>query len=327
MIFMDKTDVTTTLPKKTISILIPVLNEEETVEEFMDVVSRMLQPLNYDVEYLFVDDGSTDRTVEILTGLRAQHPTLKVIQLSRNFGKEYAMAAGMDHASGDAVIPMDVDLQDPPEVLPLFLEKWEQGYEVVNGVRHDRRQDTFLKRITAGLFYSIINGMSRIPIPPNAGDYRLLDRKVVQVLRTLPERVRFNKGLFAWVGFRQTEVLYTRPMRHAGTSKWNYWSLWNFALDGLTGFSTLPVRVWSYIGSAIALCGFLYGLYVFYLSRNLEMVPGYASLMIGILFIGGIQLISLGVIGEYIGRIYTESKRRPLYVVRQTIGLEQDPKE
>jgi len=308
---------------KRVTLLIPVLNEESTVEIFLDTVSGVLRTVDYDFEYLFVDDGSTDRTVEILKRRRAADKTVKIVQLSRNFGKEHALAAGLDFASGDAVIPMDVDMQDPPELIPEFLKHWEQGFEVVIGVRNERSCDSVLKRITAEIFYKIINLMSQVPITPNAGDFRLLDRKVVEVIRAMPERVRFTKGVFAWVGFPQIQIPYTRRKRSAGTSKWNYWRLWNFALDGLTGFSTVPVRIWSYIGGVIALLGFVYAFYILILSLvSSNPVPGYASLMICIMLLGGIQLISLGVIGEYLGRIYEETKGRPLYVVHKTYGID-----
>jgi glycosyltransferase involved in cell wall biosynthesis len=278
-------------------------------------------------EIIFVDDGSIDDTVDRLIELRDKEPAIKIVRLTRNFGKDIAVTAGLEHAAGAAVIPMDVDLQDPPEIIPEMYAKWIEGYELVNATRVDRSTDSLMKRITARWFYSIFNRLADTTIPRDTGDFRLLDRRVVDALSLLPERNRFLKGLFAWVGFRQTTITFVRPARSAGRSKWPAWRLWNFALDGITAFSTLPLRIWSYIGAILAGVGFLYA--VFLILRTIVVgvdVPGYASLMVAVLFMGGINLMTLGIIGEYIGRIYTEAKQRPLYLVRERIGFPRNTK-
>jgi polyisoprenyl-phosphate glycosyltransferase len=265
---------------------------------------------------LFVDDGSSDGTLAVLEEACSRSRNVRVVTLSRNFGKEAALSAGLDFARGDVVIPMDVDLQDPPEIIPRFIELWRQGYDVVYGIRQKRDADSFLKRSSSRGFYRMFNRFSPTKLPENAGDFRLLDRRVVDVLRHLPERTRFMKGLYAWVGFRTTSVAYARPARCAGATKWKAWSLWNFALDGLCGFSTLPLRAWTYIGLGVAACAFLYALFVAVRTLVLGIdVPGYASILTSIMFFSGVQLITLGVIGEYIGRLFQESKSRPLYIV------------
>ena len=266
---------------KLISLIVPVLNEEEAIPLFYDAVQDVLHDEPYDVEILFIDDGSTDRTLEIIEGLHARDPRVRGISFSRNFGKELALAAGLQAARGDAVVPMDVDLQDPPALLKQFLRRWEQGYEMVIGVRARRDADSWAKRVSAGLFYRLFSRLTRGRVVANAGDYRLMDRVVVDALNALPERVRFTKGLYGWVGFRSAIVAYERPARVAGSSKWPGWKLWNFALDGITSFSTLPLRLWSYLGIVVALAGFAYaGFLVFRtLVRGVE-VPGYASLMV-----------------------------------------------
>jgi glycosyltransferase involved in cell wall biosynthesis len=253
------------------------------------------------------------------------NPRVKLIDLSRNFGKELALTAGLDHASGEAVIPIDADLQDPPELIGEFVRLWREGYDVVYGVRKLRTGDGLGKRLTARMFYHLFNSLTEVCIPENTGDFRLMDRRVVEALRRLPERNRFMKGLFSWVGFRQTGVEYDHDARAAGTSKFKFWKLWNFAIDGITAFSTLPLRVWSYVGVGISLLAFLYAMFIMF--RTLAMgsdVPGYASLIVAVLFLGGIQLITLGVIGEYLGRLYAEAKQRPPYVVGRTYGFDED---
>ncbi len=239
---------------------------------------------------------------------------------SRNFGKEAALTAGLDEAHGEAVIPIDADLQDPPELIPTLISHWREGYEVVLAKRSDRLSDGFLKRKTAGLFYRLHNHISDTAIPENVGDFRLIDRAVVTALHALPERRRFMKGLFAWVGFKTATVEYARATRVAGKTKFGGWRLWNFALEGITSFSTIPLRVWTYLGTSFAVIGFLYALFI--IVRVLVFgkdTPGFASLLVAILFLGGVQLIGIGVIGEYIGRIYIESKQRPIYIVRNRI--------
>jgi polyisoprenyl-phosphate glycosyltransferase len=305
-----------------LSVVIPIYNEEAMIPLLLARLGPVLAGLAASYEILCVNDGSTDRTAALLAAAHAADPRVKVLNFSRNFGKEIALTAGLDHASGAAVVPLDADLQDPPELIAAFLERWRAGYDVVYGVRHRRDTDSWLKRRSARAFYAFINRLAGIRIPADAGDFRLMDRRVVETLRRLRERDRFMKGLFAWVGFRQAEVAYDRPGRAAGTTKFSYWRLWNFALDGITGYSTLPLRVAGYLGGATALLALLYGLYlVFRTLFNGTDVPGYASLMVAVLFLGGVQLMVLGVIGEYLGRVYKEAKQRPLYIVESTLGL------
>jgi glycosyltransferase involved in cell wall biosynthesis len=308
-----------------LSVIVPVKNEEESILPFVSRVGPILEAIaeGSGWEILFVDDGSTDTTLAAIVSANMRDPRVRALSLSRNFGKEAALSAGIDHARGAAVIPMDVDMQDPPEVLPEMVSKWREGHEMVFGVRRSRTEDSFTKRMTAGLFYRAHNMVSADKIPENAGDFRLMDRKVVDVIRAMPERNRFMKGLFAWAGFRQAAVEYDRAERATGTTKYNYWKLWTLALDGITSASTVPLRIWSYVGAFVALLAI--GFAGFLAVQTMifgNPVPGYASIMVSVLFLGGIQLISLGVLGEYVGRILTEAKQRPLYVVRDTVGIE-----
>jgi glycosyltransferase involved in cell wall biosynthesis len=308
-----------------VSVVVPVKNEEQAIVPFVERVSPILDGIcgEQGWEILFVDDGSTDQTLAAIFAANMRDPRVRALSLSRNFGKEAALSAGLDHAGGQAVIPMDVDLQDPPEVLPEMVAKWRDGYEMVFGVRRCRASDGWAKRVTAGLYYRAHNMVSQDKIPENAGDFRLLDRKVVEVIRKLPERNRFMKGLFAWAGFKQAAVEYDRVERETGTTKFNYWKLWTLALDGITSASTVPLRIWSYVGALVAL--FALGYAGFITAQTMifgNAVPGYASIMVSVLFLGGVQLISLGVLGEYVGRILTETKQRPVYVVRDAIGIE-----
>ena len=307
-----------------LSIVIPVYNEAANLDEFFRRLLTVLERLAVSCEVVCVDDGSTDETLARLIERRAQDPRLKILSLSRNFGKDVALSAGIEHTCGAVVIPIDCDLQDPPELIEEMIAQWRLGYDVVYATRHTRPGDGLAKRLTAGMFYRILDAVSEVPIPRNAGDFRLLDRRVVDALLRLPERSRFMKGLFAWVGFRQTEVSFEREQRHSGSSGWTYWRLWNFALDGITSFSSLPLKVWSYVGLVISLLAFVYALFLalLKLARGIE-VPGYTSLMVVVLFLAGIQLITLGIIGEYLGRVYTEVKRRPLYLLREAHGFEQ----
>lgn len=306
-----------------ISIVIPLYNESENIEHLFARLTPVLVQLDLNYEIVCVNDGSQDDTIKRLIELNRQNPTIKIVSLSRNFGKEIALTAGLDYASGAAVIPIDADLQDPPELIEKLIAKWREGYDVVYATRRSRRGDTWLKKISAVAFYQTIGRMSRVPIPANTGDFRLLDRRVVEAIRKLPERTRFMKGLFAWVGYKQTSVLFDREPRHSGQTSWNYWKLWNFALDGIISFSFLPLKVWSYVGVTISIISLLYALML--VIRTLIFgvdVPGYASLMVAILFLGGIQLITLGVLGEYLGRVYEEVKGRPLYFVREEYGFD-----
>lgn len=308
-----------------VSLITAVFNEEETVELFVSAIKTQLREELPHLEIVFVDDGSRDRTVEIIKKLMASEQELPIslIELSRNFGKEAAMTAALDLVDSDAVIPIDVDLQDPPEVVAEMIRLWrDEGVEHVYAVRVDRSQDTEMKRMTSGGFYFVFNKLSnKVKIPQNVGDFRLMDSRVVKTVRRLHESNRFMKGLFAWPGFTSRGIGYVRPQRSAGQSKWNYWKLWNFALDGIVSFSSLPLRVWSYIGAGIGLLSLVYMIYIFTstLISGIE-VPGYASTMCVVLFLGSVQLISIGVLGEYIGRIAEETKHRPVFVARAVSG-------
>lgn len=299
-----------------ISIVAPCYNEEEALCSFFHEIKAVLDRLGVRWEIICVNDGSRDRTLALLIAEARQDPRVKVVDLSRNFGKEAALTAGIDRATGQTVVPIDVDLQDPPELIGDMLAKWRQGFDVVYATRAARDSDTFLKKATAKLFYRLYNRLTPVAIPPNAGDFRLMDRRVVEALKTMPERTRFMKGLFSWLGFKQAEITYARPARIEGKSKFNYWKLWNFAIDGLTSFTTVPLRIWTYLGSVIACLSFVYAtwLVVRTLVGGVDL-PGYASLMVVILFLGGVQLISLGIIGEYLGRTYHEVKQRPIYLI------------
>ena len=309
--------------KKAISLIVPVKNEQESISPFMRELEKEIGNLKYRIEILFIDDGSTDGTLcEIKKELVNKYFTVRCLKMSRNFGKEAAMSAGIDYCTGDAVIPIDVDLQDPPFVIHQFIGKWEEGYDTVYGIRLSRNEDTKSKKASASLFYRIFNKISNTPIPHNAGDFRLMDKKVIDTIKKLPEKNRFMKGLFAWPGFSSIGVGYERPARQYGKTKFNAWRLWNFAVDGITSFSTWPLRIWSYIGGSIAVFSLIFMGYIMlrtvFLGRDW---PGYASIMSAILFFGAIQLISIGILGEYIGRLYTEVKARPLYVIEKEIGF------
>jgi len=310
-----------------LSLIAPVKDEEEAIRPFLARVAPILDGLFADGawEILFVDDGSEDNTMAAILAAHGANPRVRAVSLSRNFGKEAALTAGLDHAAGEAVIPIDVDLQDPPEVIGAMLAKWRDGYEVVYGVRTNRQSDSLPKRLTADLYYRAHNYLSSDKIPEHAGDFRLLDRSVVEIIKAMPERNRFMKGLFAWSGFRQAAVEYERAPRAVGRTKFRYWKLWTLALDGLTSASTMPLRIWSYIGVVIAFFTLLYAIGV--VVKTIfwgSDVAGYPSLIVAILFFGSVQLISLGVLGEYVGRILIETKRRPLYVVRRKIGFAED---
>jgi len=307
-----------------LSIVAPMHNEAEVLGVFFERIEAATKDLGVAIEIICVDDGSRDATLTGLVARAATDPLVKVIALARNFGKEAALTAGIEAARGDMVLPIDADLQDPPELIAEFIARWEDGYDVVYGARADRSSDTAMKRTTAQLFYRIFNRVSDLDIPESAGDFRLMDRQVVEALKLLPERNRFMKGLFAWVGFRQIGVPYARPERAAGTSSMGYLRLFRFALDGITSFSTAPLRVWSVIGfvSALVALAFAIGLIVRVLIVGRE-VPGYASLMTVVLFGFAIQMMAFGVLGEYVGRLYQEVKGRPIYVVRARVGFDR----
>ena len=312
------TDASTTA----LSVVVPLYCEESNIDYLFKRLERVLENLGMSYEIVCVDDGSRDNTLQGLNEHHRRNPRIKVVALSRNFGKELALTAGIDYAVGAAVVPIDADLQDPPELIGALVAKWREGYDVVYARRRSREGESWFKKMTANNFYRVMEKMSDVPIPRDTGDFRLLDRRVVDVLKLLPERTRFMKGLFAWVGYRQTEVAYDRDARYSGETKWNYWRLWNFAIDGITSFSLAPLRVWSYLGISFALLALFYG--TFLLLRTLisgNDVPGYASLMVATLFLGGVQMIILGILGEYLGRVYEEVKGRPLYLVRDTAGI------
>ncbi len=315
------------LARQTITLIIPVYNEMDSIQPFLECCDSALAELrdSCDFEFLFVNDGSADRTEAIITQAREKDARISLVNLSRNFGKEAALSAGLTHASGDAVIPMDVDLQDPPEVIPQMIAAWRQGAKVVNAHRATRDEDTWLKRTSAGMFYRLFNLVAEYPIPIGVGDFRLLDRDVVQAINALGERSRFNKAIFSWVGFETVEVSYERPARLAGETQWSYWKLWKLALDGIFAASTMPLRVWTYVGLSMALMSFLYSAFLFVRTLIFGVdTPGYASTAILILTFGGMNLFALGIIGEYVGRIYTEVRQRPLYIVRSYLHGDEE---
>lgn len=308
-----------------LSLVVPVFNESETVDLFLDRVTHVFaERSEIRLEIVFINDGSTDGTLDCLFACQKRDGRVRIVDLSRNFGKEAAMTAGLKAAKGDVIVAIDVDLQDPPELILEMLAKWHEGYEVVLGRRVNRDSDTWAKRASANWFYRIHNKIADPKLPENVGDFRLMDRAVIEALNELPESRRFMKGLFAWVGFRTAYVEYARPKRIAGTTKFNGWRLWNFALEGITSFSTDPLRIWTYLGFVVSLISFGFALFIAagVLIHGVD-VPGYASLMVAVTFLGGLQLMGIGVIGEYLGRTYIESKRRPAYLVRRVY----EPKE
>lgn len=305
--------------KKLISIVVPAFNEEAVLDLFHKRMSAVFDQLpQYRCEMIFVNDGSSDKTQEKMDLLAMSDPRVGAITLTRNFGKEAAMTAGLDMAEGDAVSIFDVDLQDPPELLLQFVEKWEAGFDVVYAKRTRRDGESWLKKATAAAFYRIMKRLSRVAIPPDTGDCRLMSRRVVQSLMQLREHHRFMKGLFAWVGYPSMAVEYHRDPRAAGTTKFNYWKLWNFALEGITSFTIAPLKIAMYVGMGVAISAFALGVWII-LKTALwgEAVQGYPTLITTILFLGGIQLFFIGILGEYIGRIFGEAKSRPLYLMQE----------
>lgn len=302
-----------------LSLVVPVFNEAEIVDLFIDKVYEVFKSQSsVHLEIVFVNDGSTDGTLERLLKWQEKDSRLRIVDLSRNFGKEAALTAGLQSANGQVVVPIDVDLQDPPELILEMIAKWREGYEVVLGRRINRDSDSWTKRASANWFYRIHNKIAHPKLPENVGDFRLMDRSVIDALKELPESRRFMKGLFAWVGFRTTYVDYARAERVAGTTKFDGWKLWNFALEGVTSFSTDPLRIWTYLGLLVSFISFMFAIFIALkvLIYGID-VPGYASLMVAVTFLGGLQLIGIGVIGEYLGRTYIESKRRPVFLVRR----------
>jgi polyisoprenyl-phosphate glycosyltransferase len=302
---------------KTITILIPAYNEEEVLNQLYSRLTNVMNEItDYHFEVLFVNDGSKDKTLEIIKEFHEIDKRISYVNLSRNFGKEIAMSAGFDYALGDAVIILDADLQDPPELIPEMILYWEEGYDDVYAKRRSREGESWFKKWTASRFYKILKKTTLIPIQENTGDFRLLDRRCIEALKQIRETQRYTKGMFSWIGFNKKEILFDRDPRAAGETKWNYWKLTELAVEGITTFTTFPLRISSFFGVFISLFAFIYMIWIIFKTLFWgEKVAGYPSLMVIILFLGGIQLLSLGVIGEYLGRIFNESKRRPLYFV------------
>lgn len=310
-----------------VDLLVPCYNEQESAPFLLRELSATIQNFkkdsckDLDFRLIIVDDGSTDQTVVTFDQLIRSNTDLaggKIIQLSRNFGKEAAILAGLRHCGGAACIILDADLQDPPSLIPLMIEEWLQGHQVVNAVRSDRASDTYFKKVSSSAFYSVFLRLSKLKVEFNASDYRLLDRIAIDAILACEERIRFSKGFFAWVGFDQKNITFSRPHRKAGLTKWNQWKLWNYALDGILSFSTAPLRIWSYIGLMVTTVSFIVGLMaVFRVIFYGIDVPGYASLFFAVTFLGGLQLIGIGILGEYIGRTYVETKRRPVYLIKR----------
>ncbi|HEC27542.1 MAG TPA: glycosyltransferase [Gammaproteobacteria bacterium] len=301
-----------------LSVIVPVFNEEKVIKSFLQRTTSVLDTLSFDSEISFVNDGSTDSTLDILNQLKEHDPRISIVDLSRNFGKEIAMTAGLDYCKGDAVVIIDADLQDPPELIPELVQEWQAGYDVVYAKRISRKGESALKKLTSKAFYRVIKCVSHVPIPEDTGDFRLMSRRAVNALNSLRERNRYMKGLFAWIGYSQTAVLYHRDPRYAGESKWNYLSLWDLAIEGITSFTVAPLKLSTYLGLLTATGAFIYGLWI--IIKTLiysDPVAGYPTMMVVILFLGGVQLLALGIIGEYLGRIFSESKQRPLYLVNE----------
>ncbi len=309
-----------------LSVVIPFFNEGAGVEALFERLIPVLDGLGIAWEVVCVNDGSRDDTLTRLLAVRTREPRVRVVELSRNFGKELALSAGLAYAEGDAVVPMDADLQHPPELLAELLEKWREGFDVVIAVRDHRTGQSLGHRISAKVFYWLFDHMSEVKLPREAGDFRLMDRRVVDIINRMPERTRFMKGIFAWIGFRQTSIPYHQGERVAGDSRWGFLKLLRLSLDGLTAFSTFPLRVGGVLGLTVSLLAFFYGLYR--VVRTLIWgadIPGYESLLVTILFLGGIQLLALGVIGDYLGRVFAEVKGRPLFIVRAAYGWGEEP--
>lgn len=300
-----------------LSVVVPAYNEEEVLPEFHKRISTILDSMAIEAEIVYVNDGSADKTLEVMQELCKKDPRVAIVDLSRNFGKEIALTAGLDHANGDAVVVIDADLQDPPELIPELVKHWKDGYDVVYAKRIVRDGETIIKKTTAYVFYRLIQKVSRVKIPEDTGDFRLLSRRAVDSLIQLREHHRFMKGLYAWIGYPQKAVPYQRDRRYAGQTKWNYWKLWNFALEGITSFSIAPLKLATYLGVITALSAFIYALFIVFKTLVYgEPVRGYPSLMVAILFFGGIQLFFTGVLGEYLGRMFNETKHRPLYFLK-----------
>jgi glycosyltransferase involved in cell wall biosynthesis len=307
-----------------ISIIVPVYNEEKVIPIFHVRIENVLETIPEKSEIIYVNDGSTDNTLKIIKSFKTKNKYVAIVDLSRNFGKEIALTAGIDHAKGDTVIVIDADLQDPPELIPELLKYRKEGYDVVYAKRVSRLGEGVIKRGTAHVFYRVMNTLSKVKVPEDTGDFRAMSRRAVDSLKELREHHRFMKGLFSWIGYQQKGIPFKRDARYAGKTKWNYWKLWNFALEGITSFTTAPLLTASYLGIITSLTAFIYAVYIVYKTLVYgDPVRGYPSLMVVILFLGGIQLLSIGVIGEYIGRIFNETKRRPLYILKDFIPSDQ----
>jgi polyisoprenyl-phosphate glycosyltransferase len=316
--------------KSLISIVVPIYFEEKVINEFYNRTKKVLVDMAHKIEheFIFVNDGSTDKSLEILQKLSQKDKSVKIINFSRNFGHQIAITAGIDYANGDAVVVMDGDLQDPPEIIPEMVSKWEEGFEVVYGVRTKRKGETLFKLLTADIFYKIMSKLSDVKLPLSAGDFRLMDRKVVDSLKTMREENRYIRGLVSWIGFSQCGLSYERDVRYAGSTKYSLMKMLKFALDGITSFSDKPLLISSYIGILITLVAFLLTVLIIIirLTNPQSTIQGWTSLIVVILFMGGIQLFSIGIIGQYIGRIYKEIKQRPLYIISNKTGFENEGK-
>jgi glycosyltransferase involved in cell wall biosynthesis len=316
----------TAAPHLLLSVVVPVYNEEAVLPAFHHRLTAVLDGIDGICEVVYVNDGSRDDTVVLLEQLYRDDPQVAVVNLSRNFGKEIAMTAGLDHARGEAVVVIDADLQDPPELIPELMVRWREGFDVVYATRASRAGETFVKKFTARQFYWVMKQISGTEIPRDTGDFRLLSRRAVDALCQLRERHRFMKGLYAWIGYPQTSVLYHRDPRFAGETKFKYWKLWNFAIEGVTSFTTVPLKLASYLGLASAIAALIFAIGIIYKTvRFGDPVAGYPSVMVVILFFGGIQLATLGIIGEYLGRVFNETKHRPLYLVEAYQAARQEP--
>ena len=313
---------------KLLSIVAPAYNEESGLKMFHERLSKTLDDIDMDSEIIYINDGSKDNTINVMKELGQQDDRVVTIDLSRNYGKEIALTAGLDHAKGDAIVVIDTDLQDPPEIIPEFIKHWKEGYDVVYAQRTHRVGESGLKKLTAFLFYRIMQKTGKVQVPVDTGDYRLLSKRALEALNQLREHHRFMKGLFTWIGYPQKAVLYQRDARYSGDTKWNYWDLWNFALEGITSFTIAPLKMATYFGLLTAGFAFLYGV-VMIIKTTLfgNPVPGYPSLMVTVLFIGGIQLVAIGIIGEYLGRMFVETKKRPLYFIKDLYKTKTDQQE
>ncbi len=303
------------------SVVVPCYNEALGLAEFHRRLSAVMDGIGRSWEVIYVNDGSADATLVCMEAMHATDPHVGLINLSRNFGKEIALTAGLDHAQGEAIVVIDADLQDPPEVIPALVAVWDQGIDMVYAQRRAREGETWLKKFTARQFYGLMQRLGGVRLPSNTGDFRLISRRTLEALLRLREHHRFMKGLFAWVGFPSQAVLYDRAPRHAGSSSWNYWRLWNLAVEGITGFTLMPLKIGTYLGLAVAVFALGFGGQL--IVRTLlfgNQVPGYPSLMAVVLFLGGVQLMTLGVIGEYLGRVFNETKQRPLYLLERERG-------